>query len=31
MSAKLPGPVRIKVDTYLEDNMQDLLWIANIN
>jgi hypothetical protein len=31
MSAKLPGRVRIKVDTYLEDNMQDLLWIADIN
>jgi hypothetical protein len=31
MSAKLPEPVDIRVDTGVEDNMQDLLWIAHID
>jgi hypothetical protein len=31
MRAKLAGPVDISVDTGLEDNMQDLLWIAHID
>jgi hypothetical protein len=31
MSAKLPGKIQITIDTYLEDNMSDLLWVADIN
>jgi hypothetical protein len=31
MSAKLPGKIRITVDTYLQDNMSDILWVADID